>query len=550
MKLPSLKSRKVTRDPVNLVTDLLGNLAVDFGLQHEPKVQRALSLLKNKKYLGFLQETDSWTSQTYTSATEHFRWNQLACLLKKYPFDDDSIDREKTAMEKFYAAEHQCRRMNQFFRALRARPEDPRHRVLHVMREYIRDVLGETPDMERIYGMCGFGPGAAVGTHGNKTHVGVKLTGDWTVTPTALPYATAALLNHHQLIFSVKDGIICLDPADISREFQGRCRLVPHNNITCVPKTAKTDRTIAIEPLWNSYLQKGIDNYMRQKLRRIGVDLTDQSKNQELARLGSIDSSYATIDLSAASDSVSIELCRELLPPDWFNLLRATRSPCYKYGDEIRRYEKFASMGNGFCFPLESLIFAAAVHSVYVETGHAFRLVYGDDIIVQQGSALLVIERLKFLGFKTNTDKTFCLGPFRESCGADYYLGVNVRPYYIDKPPVNWWDIYGWLNGLRRIGADESWRRLYSTIPKPWRLLRPFDGADTAITTSQDYFMSSPYAKWHRDEHRWRYPEVLHIGKTDKTAFPNATVWYGILHGSYCDGFTLRRETRTRLRYN
>lgn len=551
MKLPSLKSRKVTRDPMDLITTVFGSLAVDFGLHKEPQVQQALSLLSNKKYLNFLQITDTWTQQLYTSDSDHFRWNQLACLLKKYPFDDSSIDREETAMKKFYAAEHKCRRMNSFFRGISTRLDDPRHAIYDRMADWIRSVIGDEPNMGAIYNMCGFGPGASVGVHGKATHPGAKLESDWTVTPTCVPYATAALMHHHQLIFTIKDEIICLDPTSISEAFQGRCRMVPHNNITCVPKTAKTDRTIAIEPLWNSYVQKGIDLYLRKKLLRVGIDLSDQTRNQALAKLGSIDSSVATIDLSAASDSISIGLVRRLLPPAWFDLLSACRSPSYMYGGDCRRYHKFTSMGNGFCFPLETLIFASAVHSVYVETGDTLFSVYGDDIIVQQSSALLVIERLRMLGFQTNVDKTFIHGPFRESCGADYYLGVNVRPYYLDNPPRNWWDLFGWLNGLgSKAGTGLAWKQIYTSIPKAWRFLRPESGPDTAITVSQDYFMSSPYARWCRHTWRWSWPEVLHVGKTDSKEYKPSSNWYGILHGSFREGFTLRRETRTRLRYN
>jgi len=137
MKLPSLKSRKVTHASMDLVEQVFRDLAFDLDLHNEPEVQKAVGLLANGKYLSFVQLVDSWTTQLYTSSREHFRWNQLACLLKKYPFIDPSIDREAAAMEKFMAAEHRCKRMNSFFRGLKARPEDSRYALLERMRGWI-----------------------------------------------------------------------------------------------------------------------------------------------------------------------------------------------------------------------------------------------------------------------------------------------------------------------------------------------------------------------------------------------------------------------------
>jgi len=54
--------------------------------------------------------------------------------------------------------------------------------------------------------------------------------------------------------------------------------------------------------------------------------------------------------------------------------------------------------------------------------------VYGDDIIVPVDTLVHVIRYLEAFGLKVNTDKTFGTGKFRESCGGDYYDGVDVTP--------------------------------------------------------------------------------------------------------------------------
>jgi len=54
--------------------------------------------------------------------------------------------------------------------------------------------------------------------------------------------------------------------------------------------------------------------------------------------------------------------------------------------------------------------------------------VYGDDIIVPAQHAESVSETLEAFGFKVNSRKSFWTGLFRESCGKDYYKGIDVTP--------------------------------------------------------------------------------------------------------------------------
>jgi hypothetical protein len=84
--------------------------------------------------------------------------------------------------------------------------------------------------------------------------------------------------------------------------------MVSGNNVDWVPKNYKTDRTIAIEPDWNMFLQKGLGGLLRRRLRRVGQDLNDQSTNRFCAAVGSIDGSLATLDMSMASDTVAYRL--------------------------------------------------------------------------------------------------------------------------------------------------------------------------------------------------------------------------------------------------
>lgn len=552
------KARKVT--PTIDPKDLFSAMAYDLGLSTHPEYLKGLALLANQKYLGFLQVLDEMTAQTYQSVGDvRYRLHQLAALLQKYPFDDERIDREAVALEKFRRSEHACRRMNQKLRARRYRVE-PAH--MQYMRDFISSVIGLEPDYDRIFDACDFGPGASVGVHGADTSVLNKLD-VLTCTPAAAPVALSALQrNYHYASYILQHGggqsELCQVPLRAVPPYRipdDRVEHVQYNKITCVPKNAKTHRTIAIEPSLNGFLQKGVDVFLRRRLLRIGVDLSNQALNQALARLGSIGRGYATIDLSAASDSISIQLVKELLPPGWFSFLDLIRSPSYRLPDgKCARYEKFCSMGNGFCFPLETLIFyAASSYAMSVTADARFHTfaVYGDDIIVPQGSALLLLEVLRDLGFRHNVDKTFIHGGFRESCGADFFFGENVRPVYV-KEPLKTMGIptYAFLNELRRRKMLRTWQCVFDAIPGSNRYLRPYHREDnSAITVPLDVFLSSRHAKWCRDTCRWTWKGITVQPASGRNVQNDIELALGKFRGDllHSDTFSARFSERVRV---
>lgn len=158
-----------------------------------------------------------------------------------------------------------------------------------------------------------------------------------------------------------------------------------------------------------------------------GVNLNDQSINQRRARFASMTGELATIDLSMASDTLARELVTELLPCEWVDVLNDLRSryTTWPNGDVVEN-QKFSSMGNGFTFELESLIFYALSSSVSANVS-----VFGDDIICPTASFEDVKNVLEHAGFAINTSKSFSTGPFRESCGADMFCGVDCTPVYL-----------------------------------------------------------------------------------------------------------------------
>lgn len=245
------------------------------------------------------------------------------------------------------------------------------------------------------------------------------------------------------------------------------------NTVATVPKNSKTDRTIAVEPHINSFFQRGVGIFLRSSLRKWKVNLHDQTKNQDLARIGSETGAYATIDLSGASDTVSVEIVRSLLPDDWVQLLECLRSPEYQLRGEWHRYAKHSSMGNGYTFELETLIFSALLLGTYTYLGiRSDWAVYGDDIVIDTRAVRLFEEVLQFAGFVPNTSKTFTSSYFRESCGSDWWDGTQVTPFYFKKggDVVQLISFANWLRAESPpwLPISKVWKAAYFLTPRAW----------------------------------------------------------------------------------
>lgn len=252
------------------------------------------------------------------------------------------------------------------------------------------------------------------------------------------------------------------------------------NKIVTVPKSSKTDRTIAIEPGINLWFQKSIGSMIRRRLSRVGLDLNSQRRNQCLARIGSKFGHLATVDFSAASDSISTSTVEALLPLRWFTIMNLTRSKFGSLGKSIIHYEKFSSMGNGFTFELESLIFYAIALGVVEFLGcDATNVsVYGDDVIIPVEAYQLFREICAIYGFTVNDQKSFSSGHFRESCGSHYFAGKDCKPYYLKEVVDGELKVYLAANNVTRIALSNQpfgrdirfrncWQKLRSKVKKP-----------------------------------------------------------------------------------
>ncbi|UJQ85295.1 MAG: putative replicase protein [Yuhrihovirus faecadaptatum] len=250
--------------------------------------------------------------------------------------------------------------------------------------------------------------------------------------------------------------------------------VVRGNVMFTVPKSSVIDRCACKEPEYNMYAQKAVGDSIRRRLMRVGINLNDQTVNQRLAREGSIEGNLATVDLSSASDSVTTQLVLRLLPDEWFYLMSDLRSAETQIDGEWHLNEMFSSMGNGFTFELESLLFWALTRAVSYHLSIKGRIsVYGDDIICPSGIGTELVATLEFFGFKVNPKKSFFDGPFRESCGKHWYNGLDVTPFYVKKVPVNVSDWCHLLNNLRKWSALDFGKSSHSQSSEPISICDP-----------------------------------------------------------------------------
>lgn len=247
------------------------------------------------------------------------------------------------------------------------------------------------------------------------------------------------------------------------------------NKLFTVPKNTTIDRVACKEPDVNMFLQKGLGNEIRRALRRAGVNLNDQFVNQRLAREGASTGELATLDLSSASDSVTWEFVFQAMPSCWFTLLDSTRSEVTMIGDEEHVNEMFSSMGNGFTFELESLLFWALARTVAYFRGISGRVsVYGDDIIVPVTMAEDLVWVLNHFGFSVNPEKSFWEGPFRESCGGHYYGDTDITPFYIRRPVATLREAILLCNNVRRWSGLDGLGILDDAMLPLWEYVASF----------------------------------------------------------------------------
>lgn len=437
----------------------------------------AVTVLHNpaalKKVLGHIRARDHKSlaqmgqlpDQEYHSDSEvheALALRQVASLFKKNDaFSDDLLCSEQ-AMKTFLRGEKICRITNKRLDHYYGRRDRLSLRIrkwLDAMERNISMLLGDVNDyLDSIPSRIKLTSGASQDRTRRRSYPFLKITGKVRAPRAAMPYLGTVLQVWGVPLSS--------------------CRYIAteENTVVLVPKNWKTHRTIAKEPTHSLPFQLSLDSFLKEKLKKWGIDLSSQVRNQDLARQGSIDGSYATIDLEMASDTLSFNAVAWMLPFEWFEVFKSFRSSSYRAPWGRGEYAKFSSMGNGYTFTLETLIFAAACRAV----GSRQYAVYGDDIAIETRHVSDLVELLSFLGFTTNAEKSFSsqLCRFRESCGCDWYKGRLVTPFYLREVPFlsDFSSVSHVVNGLVSVShPGPLWEYLSDLCVKLKLRLVPFN---------------------------------------------------------------------------
>jgi len=324
-----------------------------------------------------------------------------------------------------------------------------------------RDYFFNTSDvLERI----NVGPGASIGATGTSFYHKI---------------AAGPLTGTNYQLFHLYKGEAAKFPLwDETEKIRfnhfGGMKQVIGSRLSFVPKSNDVSRTICTEPLLNMLFQKGLGSLFESRLKgRFGINLSTQpDKNRELCRIGSETGDFGTIDLSSASDTISLKLLQEILPSYILGWIKETRCQFVTLPNgKPLALQMVSSMGNAYTFPLQTILFSCVVIGVYKALG--LELIYprgepedpdyqvgnfsvfGDDIIVRREAYNLVVNILERIGFLVNRDKSYNEGVFRESCGVDFYAGYNVRGIYCQSLKSKQ-DVYSLINRLNMWSANHG----------------------------------------------------------------------------------------------
>lgn len=417
-----------------------------------------MSGLVRKSEWKLLQKEVLAHPSTYNSPKEYFDDAVVVELTRKLLLPGDASDRKEAAVRTFWSSESQCCatnvRLDRFIgnKGPFEASDEPVVQFISAWRKNVSKVLGKPPSrLDPCYSQ-----GSTLSDKGLYTTIPDKMLSR----PTLYTRSSTTVAPHFE-----------------GTELDRTAMFVRANRFFTVPKDSQKDRGCCVEASQNISLQLAVGKWLKRRYRKVyEVDLRfAEALHRDLAQLASITGSHATIDLSNASDTVANKLVKLVLPDDWWVLLNSLRAPCTVLDGKTVWLEKFSSMGNGFTFELETILFRTLCETIGCGPT---TLVFGDDIIVPSDTSAAVIAALRFFGFTPNEKKTFCEGPFRESCGGDFFMGAPVRAYYMKElpdEPQKWLSV---ANGLRSIDPDlvrlhAAWRFCVDQVPIQWRVFGP-----------------------------------------------------------------------------
>lgn len=442
-------------------------------------VEEELQLRNSIKDFRF----ESFKGSYFLSPYYYFKWRyQMESLLKRYRFDNDAYTDSELELEsskKFVATQVRLAELwkgNIPYRSLL---------VIKKARSIVKAILGRYDSAEHLL-HCQFGKRASVGVPYSKSYLDLKCGSPLTGSSEHITWFEQTALKNDRLLEGALSS--CTPMA------YPRYKLCSNLTLSLVPKSWKAMRSIMPNTIIGGYYTAGLGKLLELKLRSAGLDIRRlQDKHRDLVLRYSKTRSHVTADLSSASDSFTSQLVNMLVPREWYRALNLGRIkeitlPSNKTVTSVT----FCTMGIGFTFPLQTLLFYSLLKSIQGLLSKAGKVsVFGDDLIYPRDMHTYVLQCFTDLGFILNEDKTFVYQSFRESCGEDAYCGFSVRPFSPKgkrealKRSEYHMLLYKTINGLQRRW-DESelpitMRWLYSEV------LRVSDSIFQVPTTYPDY---------------------------------------------------------------
>lgn len=416
-------------DTNRIVANILHNLRMDFATSLSDNERSALAnFTPNEsiaKTMDLRNELAMFKERSWTLGTNAFKQRyQLASLLDKFRFEQDAYTDDELHAKLTSDFIVTQLRLNAVSRETMS---GAAFEVVRRARQICRLILGKF-DSAVSEKNSKFGERSSIGCPLHLAYPDMKLgqaesftssraNADWF-------YETFDDLNVHRLIgqfnYAANENLHC-----------------ESNTLIAVPKSWKSLRGITPLALLNLFRSYGVGIAIEHKLRHWGLDIKHLQEAHALAiKDFSLDLTHVTADLSTASDSFMIWLLNMVLPRDWFCELKYLFTRRLSIDGVEGTTLSALPMGNAATFPVETLIFYCLIRAIGSLTNtYGTFSVYGDDLIYPTSIHRIVVALFPQFGFKLNLEKTFVKVNFRESCGADYFAGVNVRPWKISASP-------------------------------------------------------------------------------------------------------------------
>ncbi len=300
--------------------------------------------------------------------------------------------------------------------------------------------------------------------------------------------------------------------------------------LLCVPKTAKSPRLIASEPVAHMYCQQSLWRFIREELERLFnhnfICFKRQDLSGGLVLEASLSRKLATVDLSSASDRLSCWTVERILRsnPSLLSGLHAARTRYLR--DDVSqvkgflRLKKFASQGSATNFPVQSLCYLMMALGACIQGRVTWKKiwnlrysvrVYGDDIIIPVDGYDRLILIMNALQLKVNVAKSYRHGHFRESCGVDGFKGYDVTPSspktLVGDGPASRQAVVDTTNNLFNKGLWHASISLEATIPphlrRGYRIVAIRDAGFAGLASYSGSDESHLTKRWNSRLHRY-----------------------------------------------